>query len=317
MTEFELGAANKYFVIEETARGVWAAIVIPGSGAVGNASIIDLGDITVVVDTFALPEAAGLLRKTAEQLTGKPVKYIVNTHYHGDHHYGNQEFPDSLVISTELTREVLTTEGPPELGEWQAGLQRQIAALQEVRNAAAAPGLIEALGYEIAEKQALLAATPSIRRVTAAITFKDTLRIHGAGRSVELLTYGGGHTCSDTMVYIADAQVLIAGDLVLSKSHPAMLHGFPDAWTGIVERIGGLDIRQLIPGHGGVAGPESLQDMLSYLNEIQAYAAAAARSGESVEFWLDKGIPAPYDDWAVSHIYEWNFRWLFGQYNQA
>jgi cyclase len=50
------------FKVEEVAQGVWAAIVTPGRGAVGNASIIDLGDITVVVDTFNLPEAAKLLR---------------------------------------------------------------------------------------------------------------------------------------------------------------------------------------------------------------------------------------------------------------
>ncbi|WP_167549563.1 hypothetical protein [Paenibacillus borealis] len=51
------------FTVEEVAQGVWAAIVIPGRGAVGNASIIDLGEFTVVVDTFSLPGAAGLLRE--------------------------------------------------------------------------------------------------------------------------------------------------------------------------------------------------------------------------------------------------------------
>lgn len=58
------------FRVEEVAQGVWAAIVIPGLGAVGNASIIDLGDSTVVVDTFNLPAAARLLREKAEKLTG-------------------------------------------------------------------------------------------------------------------------------------------------------------------------------------------------------------------------------------------------------
>lgn len=306
------------FTVEEVAQGVWAAIVIPGRGAVGNASIIDLGEFTVVVDTFSLPVAAGLLRETAEQLTGKPVKYIVNTHYHGDRHYGNMEFADCVIISSELTREVLTTNGPPELGEWQGGLQKQIAALQEVRSSAAEPRVREALGYEITEKLALLEATPSIRRVTAAVTFKDTLNIHGSGRSIQLFTYGGGHTVSDTMIYIADVQVLIAGDLVLNKSHPAMLHGFPEAWAVIVERIGReIEFTRLIPGHGGVAGRESITEMLSYLQEIQAYAAAAARSGESADFWLAKGIPAPFDTWEGSHIFEWNFRWLYDTYTHS
>jgi cyclase len=154
--------------------------------------------------------------------------------------------------------------------------------------------------------------------VTAAVTFKDTLDIHGSDRSIHLFTYGGGHTISDTMVYIPDARVLIAGDLVLNRSHPAMLHGFPTAWIDIVERMGReIDFTRLIPGHGGVAGRESLPEMLSYLNEIQAYAAAAARSGESADFWIAKGIPAPFAVWEVSHVFEWNFRWLFNTYSHS
>lgn len=306
------------FTIEKVAQGVWAALAIPGSGAVGNASVVDLGGLTVVVDTFNLPEAAELLRKQAEQLTRNPVKYIINTHYHGDHHYGNQEFADSIIISTELTREMLTTHAAPELGEWQAGLRKQITALQETRNAAADKRLKEDLGHEISEKHALLAATPGIRRVTAEVTFADRLNLHGTERSIQLITYGGGHTCSDAIVYIPDVQVLIAGDLVLNQSHPAMLHGFPEAWTGIIARIGReIPFKQLIPGHGEVAGPESLNEMTAYLNDIQGYALAAARSGESAEAWLAKGIPAPYDKWAVSHVFEWNFRWLFGQYSHS
>lgn len=306
---------HSYFTVEEVAYGVWAAIAVPGSGAVGNASIIDLGDSTVVVDTFGLPEAAKHLRDTAEQLTGKPVTYIVNTHYHGDHHYGNQVFADRIIISAGLTREVLTTNGPPELGEWQDGLKQQIAGLQDIQNAAKSSRLIEALGYEIADKQALLAAAPSIRRVTAKLTFRDTMFIHGSERTIQVFTYGGGHTCSDTMVYIADVQVLIAGDLILSKTHPAMLHGDPEAWMEMVERIGSeLDFTRLIPGHGGVAGSESIQDMLGYLKKIQEYALSAAESGGSVESWIAKGIPAPFEEWAGSHIFDWNFRWLFNQY---
>ncbi|WNS44623.1 MBL fold metallo-hydrolase [Paenibacillus sp. MMS20-IR301] len=305
------------FTIEQVAQGVWAAVVTPGSGAVGNASIIDLGDFTVIVDTFSLPEAAKGLRMQAEQLTAKPVKYIINTHYHGDHHYGNQEFADCIIISTEQTREVLTSNAPPELKVWLESLQKQITALQEDWEVAAEQRLKEDLGYEIAEKEALLKAAPGIRRVTAGVTFQDTMDIHGSARSIQLLTYGGGHTCSDAMVYIADVQVLIAGDLGLNQSHPAMLHGFPEAWAGILERIGqDIDFKVLIPGHGGVAGPECLQEMLSYLKAIQSYAAAAVQSGTSADDWLAGGIPAPFHEWTFSHVFSWNFRWLYNQYSR-
>jgi cyclase len=306
---------NKFFTLHSVASGVWAAIVIPGSGALGNAAIVDLGDFTVVVDTFSLPEAAQILRETAGQLTGKPVKYIVNTHFHGDHHYGNQVFEDSQIITTDLTREILTKEGPPEVEVWQNGLQKQIAVLSKGMHAAQDIRLQTAFANEIADKAALLAAVPAIRRRTAALTFSDKLMIHGTARSLTLLTFGGGHTDSDAFVYIEDAKVLIAGDLVLSKSHPAMLSGFPAAWIEILQRIGQeLEFSLLIPGHGEVTDRSSIGEMISYLTEIQIYAEQAAASGESADSWMARGIPVPFAEWQMSHVFEWNFRWLFKQY---
>src|SRR5690242_20443520 len=92
---------SKYFRLEHVAEGVYAAITVPGTGAWGNAGIVDLGDATLVVDTFLTPAAARDLRSAAEALTGHRVAYVVNTHYHMDHIHGNQVFTDALVIVTE------------------------------------------------------------------------------------------------------------------------------------------------------------------------------------------------------------------------
>lgn len=302
---------NPYFTLQLVAEGIWAAIAIPGSGALGNSAIIDIGDAAVVVDTHGLPQAAEILRSAAELLTNQPVKYIVNTHYHGDHHYGNQVFEDCLIISTGLTRKILE-QNVPELDSWQAGLQAQIDFLTTGILVAGDPLLSAALADEIADKAALLAAAPQIRRVPATLTFTQEMVIHDSARSITLLTYGGGHTESDAMVYVADARVLIAGDLVLSKAHPAMQSGSPERWLEILQRIGReIDFTKLIPGHGEVAGRNSLSEMQSYLTDIQAYAQKAAMSGESADTWLARGVPAPYNSWKMSHVFEWNFRWLF------
>ncbi|WP_162551303.1 HAD hydrolase-like protein [Paenibacillus tepidiphilus] len=306
---------NGFFTLRQAAEGVWAAIVIPGSGALGNAAIIDLGDSAAVVDTFSLPEAARLLREAAELLTGNPVKYVINTHYHGDHHYGNQEFTDSLILSTEGTRNILTREQAPVPGVWQKGLQLQISAFRQVKAAAGDPLVRAALADEISDKSALLAAVPRIRRVTAALTFTDELRLHGASRSLRVFSYGGGHTESDAMVYIEDVKVLVTGDLVLNRTHPAMQTGCPEAWLGILTRISSeIDFERLIPGHGEIGGRHHLREMSGYLTGILQYAKKAAATQDSVEAWLAKGVPAPYDTWKMSHIFEWNFRWLFERF---
>lgn len=309
---------NTFFSLHTVADGVWAAIVVPGSGALGNAAIIDLGDSTVVVDTFSLPQAAVFLKEAAVKLTGKPVQYVVNTHYHGDHHYGNQAFADSQIISTAVTREFLTREGTPPVEAWQDGLQQVITTLEKGRQSAQDSRLQTAFDNEIADKKALLRAVPDIRRVTASVTFSDKMTLHGSARTATVLTFGGGHTESDAMVYVEDAGVLIAGDLVLSRTHPAMLSGSLENWPGIVERIGReLEFSKLIPGHGDVTDRSSLGEMIRYLTAIPEYARQAAASGETEAYWLAGGIPEPFAEWEMSHVFGWNFRWLYQQYKQG
>ncbi|MDF2938945.1 MAG: hypothetical protein K0Q90_4318 [Paenibacillaceae bacterium] len=308
--------ASDFFTIRQAAEGVWAAIVVPGSGSLGNAAILDLGNYTVVVDTFMLPEAGEYLRETAEQLTGKAVGFVVNTHFHGDHHYGNQAFPDSIIISTQLTKELLQGYEVPSVEQWQSALRKQITAFSETKAKQTDARVQAALEAEIADKEQLFQAVPSIHRETAQLTFTDRLTIHGSVRSAQIMTFGGGHTKSDAFVYVPEEKTLIAGDLVLGTTHPAMLSGDAHSWLRILEQMENeLDIRCMIPGHGQVTGPHSITDMKNYLQDIQDYAQQAAASGQSVEHWLAQGVPEPYDDWEGSHVFEWNFRWLFDQYS--
>src|SRR5690348_9930601 len=80
---------SPYFHLERLAEGVWAAIVARGTGAWGNTGIVALGEKTLVFDTFLTPAAARDLRAAAEALSGQPVAYVVNSHYHMDHIHGN------------------------------------------------------------------------------------------------------------------------------------------------------------------------------------------------------------------------------------
>src|ERR1051326_2480722 len=92
---------SKHFHLEALRDGVYAAIGIPGTGSGSNAGIIDLGDRTVVFDTFLTPQAGDDLRAAAERLTGRPVAAVINSHWHSDHIHGNQAFAlDTPIIAT-------------------------------------------------------------------------------------------------------------------------------------------------------------------------------------------------------------------------
>jgi glyoxylase-like metal-dependent hydrolase (beta-lactamase superfamily II) len=105
---------TRHFNLSQAADGVYAAIHRDGGWAIGNAGIVDLGGETVIFDTFMTPVAAEALREAAEQLTQQPVTYVVNSHYHNDHIWGNQVFQDATLITTSLTRDLILTKGQEE-----------------------------------------------------------------------------------------------------------------------------------------------------------------------------------------------------------
>lgn len=117
---------SKHFDLEQIHDGVYAAIAVRGSGSVGNAGIVDLGDAVLIFDTFNAQQAAHDLRKAAEELTGDKPKYVVNSHWHGDHVRGNQVFADSTIIATQTTYDLMKNIHPERI-------QKQIDGLPELR----------------------------------------------------------------------------------------------------------------------------------------------------------------------------------------
>src|SRR5438128_175182 len=110
--------AEDLFDIKPLADGVWAAIAKPAYKVNCNAAIILLGDSVLVVDTHSKPSAARALIEQIKKLTDKPVRYVVNTHFHWDHYQGNQAYPSSWptgveIISSEATRLNIEQRGIP------------------------------------------------------------------------------------------------------------------------------------------------------------------------------------------------------------
>jgi cyclase len=90
-----------HFRLHRLAEGVFAAIHSEGGWAQSNAGIVDLGDRVLIFDTFIAPEAANDLRSAAAALLSRPISAVINSHYHNDHIWGNQAFPDDVpIIST-------------------------------------------------------------------------------------------------------------------------------------------------------------------------------------------------------------------------
>src|SRR6478609_772059 len=112
--------AQDLFDIKPVADGVYAAISKPAYKVNCNAVIILLGDSVLVVDTHSKPSAARALIAQIKKLTDKPVRYVVNTHFHWDHYQGNEAYPSSWpagieIISSEATRQNIQRLGIPRI----------------------------------------------------------------------------------------------------------------------------------------------------------------------------------------------------------
>src|SRR3989440_7317154 len=127
--------ADDLFDIKPIAAGVYAAIATPAYKVNCNAAIILLGDSVLVVDTHSKPSAARALIEQIKKLTDKPVRYVVNTHFHWDHYQGNQAYPSSWpagveIISSAATRENIEHRGIPRVKYEIATMPQEIENLK-------------------------------------------------------------------------------------------------------------------------------------------------------------------------------------------
>src|SRR5499427_9835073 len=136
--------AKDLFDIKPVADGVYAAIAKPAFKVNCNAAIILFDDVVLVVDTHSKPSAARALIEQIKKLTPKPVKYVVNTHFHYDHYQGNEAYPSSWpagveIIASEATRANIEQRGIPRVKHEIATMPREIESLKSDLNKATDP----------------------------------------------------------------------------------------------------------------------------------------------------------------------------------
>ncbi|MDH3729817.1 MAG: MBL fold metallo-hydrolase [Acidimicrobiia bacterium] len=281
------------FTTHEIAGGVWAAVA-PGTAgpAVSNAAIIDLGNKTVVVDTFMTLLAAEELQTEAQRLTGRGPYLVVNSHWHSDHVYGNQVFADAPIAGTRRMLELIIEDASTrsDLENYAASLRTTAA---EIAAAADSPDQEGLAAGTLALAEALASTADRFQLTLPDILIGDRLDIEGE-RTLSIIHSGSGHTESDLFVHIAESNVVVAGDLLWTGMHPKTNDGFPTEWAASVEAMAQLAPRAVIAGHGQVGTPADLTAMNHYMQEIDLL-VAAVRAGDLDPATADP--PAGSEDW--------------------
>ncbi len=272
------------FSVHTLSPGVYAVIAKQMTGSIANSGIIDLGDRTLVFDTFMCVPAARDLQQAAIQLTGRPATYVVNSHPHPDHVHGNVAFgDDAVIIASEATRTDLLARGTRWLQqqreEISAGLR--MAQSQAPQMAGFLQRVLDGLPTE-----------DQLRYPT--LTYERTMTLHGSARSVELRALGAGHSPSDSILWLPAERIAFTADVIVSGGHLVMDDGDPHQWLHILGEIDALGAEQIVPGHGRVQTSTATIPARQYINDILDLAARAVQDGIAPEMpEAFKALPYP------------------------
>jgi cyclase len=299
---------SKHFESIELQPGIYAAYATQRGAAFGNAAVIDLGEQTLVFDTFLTPQAGRDLRRFAQEITGRAPELVVNSHYHNDHTWGNQAFPEAQLISSTITRQQLETRGAGGIKLFQAEANGRLAEYEGLLLSETDPQKRSELEIWTAFFGGVVEALPELRLVLPSITFEQRLTLHSERGPVELLAYEGGHTASDTVLYLPEAGIVFMSDLLFIRCHPLMVDGNPERLKAVLNELMGLDAQVFVPGHGPAGTRADIQRLIDYVDGCCTLARGCG-SEEEISLLVP---PQECCDWKYQPFFQANMRFLSG-----
>jgi len=275
------------FTFRPVTEDVYLAIGTGSLTVMSNAAVIVNEEDVLIVDSHVSPAAAQALLDELRRITDKPVRYVVNSHYHFDHAHGNQVYPGEIeIIGHEFTREMLAS-GASLVGRapdrYLGPIPARIATLREQLAGASTAEDRALIQGRLQIQENFLAATQSVVPTPPTITMNDRMTMHRGGREIQLLFFGRGHTGGDIVVFLPEERVLFTGDLLLA-SIPFMGDAYLPEWIETLERLRELDFETILPGHGGPFTDRSRIDHLqAYMRDLWAQIVTLHRAGVPAE----------------------------------
>jgi len=261
------------FVLKQVGPGVYAAIDGPEHKAGSNAGFVIGDDGVLVIDAFFNIDAARALVREIHRLTPKPIRFVVNTHYHADHTGGDQALRDAGAIIIA---------------------HRNVRGWVRTNN-------INLFGDRITpELKAKIEALP----LPDLVTDKD-LTVWLGSRKVVVRTVLG-HTGGDLTVLVPDAKALFTGDMLWRKVPPNLIDGSVHEWVATDADFAAMpDAEHMtyVPGHGDVAKLNDVKDFRQYLIDLERLVSEGRKRGlkdDSLAQEVTPKLKALHPDWTIS-----------------
>lgn len=246
--------------LEKLSDNVYAYIGIKGASPAGNSYGANVGvvigsDAVLVIDTLISAKQAKKLIANIKEITDKPIKYVVNTHFHLDHAWGNSEF--SKIGATIIAhKNISQTE-------------------DEINSMIASP---EMFGLTPEDMEGTTAKLPDVK-------IEDKHTVNLGNITVELESLGHSHTADSIIVLVKEDNVLFTGDIIFNKYHAYVGDGDIAKWTKVLDVLKKSTAKVIVPGHGPRVSKQDIDDMSLYINAFdkQAKELSKGKTPEDVQ----------------------------------
>jgi cyclase len=240
--------------VKQIVPGVWFREGdLKGQGHCNNI-IIEMKDYLIIVDAN-FPSGARLALADAKKVSSKPVKYVFDTHHHGDHAYGNPVW--TKIGATTLAH---------------------IGVVEEMKR-------YEPAGWQGAAKQRKDVAELNLSTAEPPKqTFdKSPFVLEDGSRRVEFHHFGWAHTRGDGFAYLPKEKILCTGDAIVNGPFNFTGHGNIGNWPNVIRAAQKLDVQHLLPGHGAPGGKEIIAGQMQFFLELRSFANSAIKQGKKLE----------------------------------
>src|SRR6516165_8640143 len=238
-------------------------------------------DYVVVIDAN-FPKEAGDVIAAVKKTTDKPIRYVFDTHHHGDHAYGNAVF---------------AKEGAGIIAQRNCARWLRLSGAKEFEEAGKGP-----TGRKDVRESKLK--VPNV-------VFDDKLVLDDGTQRVEFLFLGHAHTSGDAFAYLPKYKLLCTGDACVNGAFNYMGHSDSASWIRVLERAQQLDVKWVLPSHGPIAGKDLLETQKRYFVELRRQVQEGIQADKSVAD-IVAGVNMPwYKEWTgvtppgdnIRHVY--------------
>jgi cyclase len=239
--------------------------MLEGEGGNIGVSVGDDG-IVIVDDQFA--PLAPKIKAALKGIADKPVRFVINTHWHGDHVGGNAQFSkDSTIIAQENVRK----------------------RMQE--------------GSTVPDR----AKPPAPKEALPIITFNDRATVHLNGEDIRAIHFASGHTDGDSIIYFTKSNVIHMGDDFVTYGFPFVDMSAGGSVTGLMNAVEKVMSTapadaKIIPGHGPVSTVADMKPFLQMIRETRAKVEAGLKQGKTVDQLKQEKVLAGYEKWSGDFI---------------